>query len=122
MSRMASIRCVALLWLLLSLAYPLRAAERTRAEAEELTKKVLGEAIIIDTHADTPQMMLDEGYDLSDPASPYMISIPKMRAGHEAAQFFSIWVPVDWPADDLIHRALGLVEDGAEQVAKHAES
>src|SRR5438034_11021473 len=79
MSWMASIRPVALLLLLLTLAYPLRAAERTRAEAEALTKKVLGEAIIIDTHADTPQMMLDEGYDLSDPASPYMISIPKMR-------------------------------------------
>jgi len=122
MSRMASTRRVALLLLLLSLAYPLRAAERTRAEAEELTKKVLGEAIIIDTHADTPQMMLDEGYDLSDPASPYMISIPKMRTGHEGAQFFSIWVPVDWPAEDLIHRALGLVEVVDEQVAKHSDS
>ncbi len=119
---MPSIRCVALLLLLLSLAYPLRAAERTRAEAEELTKKVLGEAIIIDTHADTPQMMLDEGYDLSDPASPYMISIPKMRAGHEGAQFFSIWVPTDWPAEDLIHRALDLIEVVDEQVAKHSDS
>ena len=119
---MVSTRCVALLLLLLSLAYPLRAAERTRAEAEELTKKVLGEAIIIDTHADTPQMMLDEGYDLSDPASPYMISIPKMRAGHEGAQFFSIWVPTDWPAEDLIHRALDLIEVVDEQIAKHSDS
>ena len=118
---MASIRWAALL-LPLSLAYPLRAAERTRAEAEELTKKVLGEAIIIDTHADTPQMMLDEGYDLTDPASPYMISIPKMRAGHEGAQFFSIWVPTDWPAEDLIHRALDLIEVVDEQVAKHSDS
>ena len=122
MSWMASIRPVALLLLLLTLAYPLRAAERTRAEAEALTKKVLGEAIIIDTHADTPQMMLDEGYDLTDPSSPYMISIPKMRAGHEGAQFFSIWVSVDWPAEDLIHRALGLVEVVDEQVAKHSDS
>ena len=119
---MASIRPVALLLLLLTLAYPLRAAERTRAEAEKLTKKVLGEVIIIDTHADTPQMMLDEGYDLSDPASPYMISIPKMRTGHEGAQFFSIWVPVDWPAEDLIHRALDLIEVVDEQIAKHSDS
>src|SRR6266567_2600245 len=101
MSRMASIRWAALL-LPLSLAYPLRAAERT--------------------HADTPQMMLDEGYDLTDPASPYMISIPKMRAGHEGAQFFSIWVPTDWPAEDLIPRAMDLIKVVDEQVAKPSDS
>src|SRR5207248_5369806 len=92
MPQLASNRRTAPLLLLIFLASPLPAAERTRAEARDLTQKVLGEAIIIDTHADTPQMMLDEGYDLADPSSPYMISIPKMRTGHEGAQFFSIWV------------------------------
>jgi len=119
---MASIRRSTLLLLVLTMTSPLLAAERTRAEAESLTKKVLAEAIVIDTHADTPQMMLDEGYDLGDPSSPYMISIPKMRAGHEGAQFFSIWVPVDWPAEDLIHRALDLMDVVDEQVVKHSDS
>src|SRR3989449_2138222 len=122
MSWMASIRPVALLLLLLTLAYPLRAAERTRAEAEALTKKVLERAIIIDTHADTPQMMLDEGYDLADRSSPYMVSIPKMRDGHLGAEFFSIWVSVDWPAEDVIHRALDLIDVVDEQVARHSDA
>src|SRR2546428_579028 len=103
-------------------AVSLLAQDRSPAEAGQTAERALRQAIIIDTHADTPQMMLDEGYDLSDPASPYMISIPKMRTGHEGAQFFSIWVPVDWPAEDLIHRALGLVEVVDEQVAKHSDS
>src|SRR5713101_2075447 len=91
-------------------AVSLLAEDGSPAEAEQTAERALRQAIIIDTHADTPQMMLDDGYDLADPASPYMISIPKMRAGHEGAQFFSIWVPTDWPAEDLIHRALDLVQ------------
>jgi membrane dipeptidase len=83
--------------------------------------RALDHAIIIDTHADTPQLMLDEGYDLADPASPYMISIPKMRAGHLGAEFFSIWVDVTWPTQDLIHRALDLIDVTDQQVAKHAD-
>jgi membrane dipeptidase len=65
--------------------------------------------------------MLDEGYDLADPASPYMISIPKMRAGHLGAEFFSIWVDVDWPKQDLIHRALDLIDVTDQQVARHSD-
>src|SRR2546425_7103756 len=71
------------------------AKERSEADARKLADRVLERAIIIDTHADTPQMMLDEGYDLADRSSPYMVSIPKMRDGHLGAEFFSIWVSVD---------------------------
>lgn len=99
-----------------SLLYP---AERSRAEAEEVARKVLEHAIVIDTHEDTPQMVLDEGYDLADPNSPFMVSIPKMRAGHLGATFFSIWVDVKWPHNDLIHRGIDLIDAVQEQVAKH---
>lgn len=97
------------------------AAGRTAAEASQVARRVLARAILIDTHADTPQMMLDEGYDLADPNSPYMVSIPKMRAGHLGAQFFSIWVDVDWPREDLIHRALDLIDAVDEQIARHPD-
>jgi len=99
---------------------PLYAKERPEAEARKVAQRVLDRAIVIDTHADTPQMMLDENYDLADPASPYMISIPKMRAGHLGAEFFSIWVDTDWPKQDLIHRALDLIDVVNEQVARHS--
>ena len=75
----------------------LSAKERSDAEARQVADRVLQRAIIIDTHADTPQMMLDANYDLADPASPFMVSIPKARTGHLGAEFMSIWVDVDWP-------------------------
>ncbi|MFB3922824.1 MAG: dipeptidase [Terriglobia bacterium] len=85
-----------------------------------MAREVLDRAIVIDSHEDTPQMILDEGYDLAEPSSPFMISIPKMRAGHLGAAFFSIWVDVRWPEKDLIHRAIDLIDAVQEQVAKHA--
>ena len=98
------------------------AKERTVAEAQKVAQRVLSRAIVIDTHADTPQMMLDDGYDLADPNSPFMISIPKMQKGHLGAEFFSIWVDVDWPPQDLIHRALDLIDVVKQQVARHADA
>jgi membrane dipeptidase len=109
--------------LLLAVISPgLGARERSDSEARKVADRVLAKAIIIDTHADTPQMMLDEGYDLADPASPFMVSIPKARAGHLGAEFMSIWVDVDWPKDDLIHRALDLIDVVDEQAARHSDS
>ncbi|HLY59280.1 MAG TPA: dipeptidase [Terriglobia bacterium] len=116
-------RCAtALLFFSFTLATPVFGAERTPAEAEKVAQQLLAHAIIIDTHADTPQMMLDEGYDVADPNSPYMISIPKMRQGHMGAEFMSIWVDTDWPRQDLIHRALDLIDAVNTQVALHSDS
>src|SRR5207244_9752845 len=100
----------------------LLATGRTSAQAESVAQRVLERAIIIDTHADTPQMMLDEGCELADPNSPYMVSIPKMRQGHLGAEFFSIWVDVGWPPQDLIHRALDLIDVVNDQVAGHSDA
>jgi membrane dipeptidase len=102
-------------------AVSLYSSQRPPADAEKTAEKVLQQAIIIDTHADTPQMMLEEGYDLAQPDSPYMVSIPKMRQGHLGAEFFSIWVDVTWPKQDLIHRALDLIDAVNDQVARHSD-
>src|ERR1700740_3262282 len=102
-------------------ASPVSASQRSKADAEKLAQRVLAGAIIIDTHADTPQMMLDEGYDLATPDSPYMISIPKLEQGHMGAEFFSIWVDVNWPKQDLVRRALDLIDAVDEQVALHSD-
>ncbi|MGA3327621.1 MAG: dipeptidase [Terriglobia bacterium] len=98
-----------------------RAFAQTPTDARQVAAQALDHAIIIDTHADTPQAMLEEGYDLASPASPYMISIPKMRSGHLGAEFFSIWVDVTWPRQDLIHRALDLIDVTDQQVARHSD-
>ncbi len=114
-----------LVWAALALGFVVSrcpAGERPPAEAERVAERVLKRAIIIDTHADTPQMMLDEVYDLAEPASPYMISIPKMRAGRLGGEFFSIWVDVDWPHDDVVRRALDLIDAVNDQLARHSDA
>jgi membrane dipeptidase len=98
-----------------------RVFAQTPADASQVTAQALDHAIIIDTHADTPQALLEESYDLASPASPFMISIPKMRAGHLGAEFFSIWVDVTWPKQDLIHQALDLIDATDQQVARHSD-
>jgi membrane dipeptidase len=115
-------RPLRILLLCLLAVRPLVSSERTPAEAAKLAQRVLARAIVIDTHADTPRMMLDKGYDLADPNSPFMISIPKMREGHLGAEFFSIWVSVDWPKQDLIHRAVDLIDVVDEQVWRHGDA
>jgi membrane dipeptidase len=98
-----------------------KALAQSPADADQVAARALDQAIIIDTHADTPQALLDEGYDLADSASPFMLSIPKMRAGHLGAEFFSIWVDTDWPKQDLIHHALDLIDVTNQQVARHSD-
>jgi len=51
-----------------------------------------------------------------------MISIAKARQGHLGAEFFSIWVDVDWPPQDLIHRAIDLIAVVDEQVARYSDT
>jgi len=111
----------ALLVLCAGQAAPPRAYAQTPADPRQVAAQALEHAIIIDTHADTPQVLLEQGYDLASPTSPYMISIPKMRSGHLGAEFFSIWVDVTWPKQDLIHRALDLIDVTDQQVARHSD-
>jgi membrane dipeptidase len=115
-------KSVLLIYLTCVLGAPwLFSAERTRVEADKFAARVLLRAVLIDTHADTPLMMLDEGYDLADPDSPFMISIPKMREGHLGAEFFAIWVSTQAPPQDVIRRALDLIDVVDDQVTRHPD-
>ena len=98
------------------------AVERSPADAAKVAQQVLARALIVDTHEDTPDAMLAGGYDLADPNSPLMVSIPKMRAGHLGAAFFSIYVSANRPGGDFIHGALDQIDLVYEQVGKHPEA
>jgi membrane dipeptidase len=66
-------------------------------EASDVSPQALAihnSAIVIDTHADTPQRFLDDNFDIgsTDPKDFGHISLDKARAGNLGAEFFSIWV------------------------------
>src|SRR5215469_1431228 len=80
-------------------------------------------AIVVDTHADTPQRFLDEGFDIgnSDPNDPGHISLDKARAGNLGAEFFSIWVEPQTNQGHFAQHTLDLIDSVYQQAARHPD-
>src|SRR5215831_12630756 len=79
-------------------------------------------ALIIDTHADTPQRFLDENFDLGQntPVSDGHIDLGKIKKGNLAAEFFSIWVEPDFKGH-YAKRAMDLIDSVYQQAARHPD-
>jgi membrane dipeptidase len=76
-------------------------------------------ALVIDTHADTPQRFVDEHFDLADPLQGGQLNLESARKGNLGAEFFSIWVdPARYKGQDA-HRTLELIDSVKQQVARH---
>ncbi len=79
-------------------------------------------AIIIDTHADTPQRFLDENFDIGQntPVSEGHIDLGKIKQGNLGAEFFSIWVEPEFKGH-YAKRAMDLIDSVYLQAARHPE-
>ncbi|MFY9643534.1 MAG: dipeptidase [Terriglobales bacterium] len=102
----------------LACALPLQ-AQTVSAKARELQDS----AIVIDTHADTPQRFLDENFDIgsTDPNDRGHISLDKAKAGNLGAEFFSIWVEPEANRGHFARRTLDLIDSVYEQAARHPD-
>jgi len=77
-------------------------------------------ALVIDTHADTPQRFVDEAWNFSDPIGDGMLNLDSARRGNLAAEFFAIWVePSAWRGR-FAFRTLQLIDGVLQQVRKHS--
>ena len=76
-------------------------------------------AIVIDTHADTPQRFLDEHYDLGDALKGGEWNLESARKGGLGAEFFSIWVEPEEFKGHYARRTLELIDAVKQQAAKH---
>jgi membrane dipeptidase len=103
-----------------SLAFAVPAnAQTISAKAREIHNS----AIVIDTHADTPQRFLDENYDIgsTDPKDPGHISLDKAKAGKLGAEFFSIWVEPVTNQGHFARHTLDLIDSVYDQAARHPD-
>lgn len=82
-------------------------------------KKLHFATIVVDTHDDTTQRLLDSKFDLGVRQSDGSIDIPRMRAGNLSAIFFSIWVPSKITGPDAVRRAMAQINAVREQVRAH---
>src|ERR1700694_2362765 len=80
-------------------------------------------AIVVDTHADTPQRFLDENFDIgsTDPHDVGHISLDKARRGNLGAEFFSIWVEPETNQGHFAQHTFDLIDSVYEQAARHPE-
>jgi membrane dipeptidase len=78
-------------------------------------------ALVIDTHADTPQRFVDENFDMGDPLNGGNLNLESAKAGNLSAEFMSIWVEPSLYKGQYARRTLVLIDAVKEQVAKHPD-
>jgi len=100
-------------------AVPLYAQTAVSKQALEIQNS----AIVIDTHADTPQRFLDENWDIesTDPNDHGNISLDKAKAGNLGAEFFSVWVEPVSNQGHFARHTLDLIDSVYEQAARHPD-
>jgi membrane dipeptidase len=111
------IRPLALLWLLGTL---MTAAILAQSVSEK-AKKLHFSSIVIDTHDDTTQRLLDPHFDIAVPHAEGNIDIPRMRDGGLTAIFFSIWIDGKILGPEAVKRALDQIDAVRETVRKHPD-
>src|SRR5580658_10225339 len=105
--------------LLLATTLPLTA--QTTTVNPKNAEAVHDSAIVIDTHADTTQRLVDENYDLADPLNGGQLNLDSAKKGNLGAEFFSIWVEPELYKGQYARRTLELIDAVYQQAAKHPE-
>ena len=81
-------------------------------------------ALVVDTHADTPQRMLDEKWDFTGPLASELVTghlnLQTARTGNLSAEFLVAWVDPDaYPPDQYVPRTLQLLDAVRQQILRH---
>jgi membrane dipeptidase len=89
----------------------------------ERARAIHDSAIVVDTHADTPQRFLDQDFDLgsTDPADIGHLSFDKIHRGNLGAEFFSIWVEPETNQGHFAQHTFDLIDSVYEQAARHPD-
>jgi membrane dipeptidase len=82
-------------------------------------KKLQSSSIVIDTHDDTTQRLLDPKFDLSVRHNDGNIDIPRMKEGGLSAMFFSIWISSKIMGPEAVKKALDQIDAVRETVRKN---
>jgi membrane dipeptidase len=97
---------------------------KTAVSGDEITARARNlhfSSIVVDTHADTTQRLIDGDFDLGPRNSKGSIDIPRMKEGGLDAIFFSIWIPSKVTGPIAVKRALEQIDAVREQVRTHPQ-
>ena len=76
-------------------------------------------SLVFDTHADTPQRLFFDQFDLAKRDAEGCVDIPRLRAGGIGAIFFALWVPVEIAGPAATRRARDLLDATLKQIESH---
>jgi membrane dipeptidase len=113
----------ALIWSLAAAQAPDKSSTAPDIVVGARAQKLHDSALIVDTHADTPQRFLDEGFDVgsTDPSDIGHLSLDKARRGNLGAEFFSIWVEPESNQGHFAQHTFDLIDSVYEQAARHPD-
>jgi membrane dipeptidase len=95
------------------------AAAQTKVDPGRVDR-LMKRAVVLDLHDDTTQMIVDEGYDLAKRHDFGQVDIPRLREGHVAGVFLSIWTDaLGYTPAESIRRALDQIDAVDRNVAQH---
>src|SRR5580692_962443 len=76
-------------------------------------------SLVFDTHADTPQRLFFDRFDLGKRDVEGCVDIPRLREGGFGAIFFALWVPVEITGGAATRRARDLLDAVLKQIEIH---
>jgi membrane dipeptidase len=108
---------------LLLLAFSALGQTPLQPQISAKARAIQDSAIIIDTHADTPQRFVDENFDIgsTDLNDKGHISLDKAHRGNLGAEFFSIWVEPESNQGHFAKRTMDLIDSVYEQAEHHPD-
>ena len=98
---------------------PAGAVKQSGGAAHQSSAAVHASAMVIDSHADTPQRFLDEHFDLGDALMGGEFNLETARKGNLGAEFFAIWVEPEANKGHYARRTLELIDAVKLEAAKH---
>ena len=78
-------------------------------------------SLVIDTHVDTTQRLLDPRFDLAHRHPDGSVDIPRLREGGVGAIFFAVWTPGTVTGPAAVQRALDQIEAVRRQIDLHPD-
>jgi membrane dipeptidase len=118
-------RCGILLlsWLALAGFSPAQTSSSPDIRVSSRARAIQDSAIVVDTHADTPQRFLDEGFDIgsTDANDVGHLSLDKAQRGNLGAEFFSIWVDPETNQGHFAQHTFDLIDSVYEQAGRHPD-
>jgi membrane dipeptidase len=88
-------------------------------ELSDRAREIHFSALVFDTHADTPQRLLFDQFDLGHRDAEGCVDIPRVREGGIDAIVFALWVPVHITGPAATARASALLESVLRQIEAH---